>query len=184
MVAQASYVAGVAGEAKAPAVLAAPAGADIDTWRAAMQFDATRLYRVKAVAEALDVSPATIYRAVETGRLAGYKIGEGKGAIRIPGSAIPAYLEGCARTATVQADVVADGRACVVCGADFVRTGVSHGPADWNGCWSFLPIRGRPTRWQPDAGRCSGVDDGSDVVGRYRGCVVVGLAWHGRGRLG
>lgn len=94
-----------------------------------MQFDATRLYRVKAVAEALDVSPATIYRAVETGRLAGYKIGEGKGAIRIPGAAIPAYLEGCARAATVQADAVADGRACVVCGADFVRTGASHVPA-------------------------------------------------------
>lgn len=65
-----------------------------------MQFDATRLYRVKAVAEALDVSPATIYRAVETGKLAGYKIGTGKGAVRIPGGAIPAYLDACAQAAT------------------------------------------------------------------------------------
>lgn len=64
-----------------------------------MQFDSTRLYRVKAIAEALDVSPATIYRAVEAGKLTAYKIGAGNGAIRIPGAAVPAYLEACAHDA-------------------------------------------------------------------------------------
>lgn len=61
-----------------------------------MQFEGSRMYRVKAVAEALDVSVNTIYRAIDSGALKALKIGNGKGAVRIPGSALNAYLGNCA----------------------------------------------------------------------------------------
>jgi len=61
-----------------------------------MQFERTRMYRVKAVADALDVSVATVYRAVESGQLDAYKLGTGKGTIRIPGEAVAVYLARCA----------------------------------------------------------------------------------------
>ena len=48
-----------------------------------MQFDPTRKYRVKEIAAAFDLSPATIYRAVESGALRAERHGTGKGAIRI-----------------------------------------------------------------------------------------------------
>lgn len=64
-----------------------------------MQVDRTRVYRVKAVADMLDVSPATIYRAIESGQLDAYKIGTGKGTLRIPGHALSTYLEECAQAA-------------------------------------------------------------------------------------
>lgn len=60
-----------------------------------MQVERTRLYRVRTVAEALDVSVATIYRAVESGALRAIRLGTGKGAVRIPGDAIKAYLAAC-----------------------------------------------------------------------------------------
>jgi excisionase family DNA binding protein len=62
-----------------------------------MQVEATRYYRVKAVAELLDVSQNTIYRAIESGKLDAARFGEGKGALRIPGAAITAYLDECAQ---------------------------------------------------------------------------------------
>lgn len=61
-----------------------------------MQVERTRMYRVKAVADMLDVSVATVYRAVESGQLDAYKLGTGKGTIRIPGEAVAAYLARCA----------------------------------------------------------------------------------------
>lgn len=64
-----------------------------------MQLKGSRLYRVKAVAEALDVHPATVYRAVESGQLDAFKLGAGSGAIRIPGYAIEAWLEKCGQAA-------------------------------------------------------------------------------------
>lgn len=66
-----------------------------------MQVESTRLYRVKAVADMLDVSPSTIYRAIESGALRAYKVGTGKGALRVLGSAIHAYLQECASAAAV-----------------------------------------------------------------------------------
>ncbi len=61
-----------------------------------MQVEGTpRYYRVKAVAEIYDVSPSTIYRAIEAGHLDAYRIGTGKGAIRIPEWALGAFLESC-----------------------------------------------------------------------------------------
>lgn len=97
-----------------------------------MQFEDNRMYRVKAVAEALDVSVATVYRAIESGKLNAFKIGTGKGAVRVPGHAIPVYLRECAQAAydvgTAQREAEADGRACVVCGVGFIRSGNSHVP--------------------------------------------------------
>lgn len=60
-----------------------------------MQDEVTRMYRVKAVAERYDVSVSTIYRAIESGQLDAYRIGTGKGAIRIPESALSVFEEAC-----------------------------------------------------------------------------------------
>lgn len=68
-----------------------------------MQVESSRLYRVKAVAESLDVSAATIYRAVESGALRAVRIGTGKGAIRIPAQAVDEYISACERAAATQA---------------------------------------------------------------------------------
>jgi excisionase family DNA binding protein len=66
-----------------------------------MQVEGTRLYRVKAVAQALDVSVNTIYRAVDSGALRAVRVGTGtgRGAVRIPGDAITAYMAACERAA-------------------------------------------------------------------------------------
>ena len=55
----------------------------------------TRVYRVKAVAAMFDVSVATIYRAIETGQLSALKLGTGRGAIRVPQSALEAFARSC-----------------------------------------------------------------------------------------
>lgn len=60
-----------------------------------MQAQVSRMYRVRAVAEMLDVSPATIYRAIESGALQALKVGSGKGALRIPADAVTAYVRHC-----------------------------------------------------------------------------------------
>lgn len=72
-----------------------------------MQFEPTRMYRARAVADALDVSVATIYRAVEAGQLDAYKLGTGKGTVRIPGEAVAAYLALCAEAGSAVEDDVA-----------------------------------------------------------------------------
>lgn len=59
----------------------------------------TRMFRVKAVAEMYDVSPATIYRAIEAGQLDALRIGTGKGAVRIPADALAAFAAACAEAA-------------------------------------------------------------------------------------
>ncbi|HEY3479863.1 MAG TPA: helix-turn-helix domain-containing protein [Streptomyces sp.] len=69
-----------------------------------MQVERTRLYRVKAVADGLDVSVATIYRAVERGELRAIRLGTGKGAVRIPGAAIEDYLAACESAAATRGD--------------------------------------------------------------------------------
>jgi excisionase family DNA binding protein len=94
---------------EAPTSAGTPAGAHIETLGATMQVEGTRLYRVRAVAEALDVSLATIYRAVETGALRAIRLGTGKGAVRIPGEAVEDYLAACqsaAATRTSRSDEI------------------------------------------------------------------------------
>jgi len=59
----------------------------------------TRMHRVKAVAEMLDVSVATIYRAIESGALRALKVGTGKGALRVPADAIQDYVAACQQAA-------------------------------------------------------------------------------------
>lgn len=53
---------------------------------------ATRMYRVKAVAEVLDVHVSTVYRLAESGRLHSVRVGFGKGALRVPADSLNAYL--------------------------------------------------------------------------------------------
>lgn len=54
-----------------------------------MQNEGTSRYvRVKTVAARFDVSPSTIYRAIESGELAAIKIG---GSLRIPADAVEAF---------------------------------------------------------------------------------------------
>jgi len=64
-----------------------------------MQVDGTRMYRVRDVAEGLDVSVATIYRAIESGVLPALKVGTGNGALRIPGVAVQKYMRACEQAA-------------------------------------------------------------------------------------
>jgi len=60
-----------------------------------MHGERTRMFRVRAVAEMYDVSVSTIYRAIESGQLDALRIGTGKGAIRIPESALSAFEQAC-----------------------------------------------------------------------------------------
>ena len=76
-----------------------------------MQVDRTRMYRVSAVAEALDVSPSTVYRAIESGALEALRIGS---SLRVPGEALADWLAVCAgQVEVVVADVAAGRRADV-----------------------------------------------------------------------
>lgn len=74
-----------------------------------MRFEDSRMYRVRAVAEALDVSVATIYRAIEAGRLEALKLGTGKGTLRVPGRAANAYVKSCSEAAHVAEDAAVSG---------------------------------------------------------------------------
>jgi excisionase family DNA binding protein len=58
------------------------------------------MFRVRAVAERYDVSVSTIYRAIASGQLAALRVGSGKGAVRIPESALPAFEQACALAPT------------------------------------------------------------------------------------
>ena len=51
-----------------------------------------RPYTVKQVSAALGVSGSTVYRDIESGRLEAYRIGVGKGTLRIPHDAFQRYL--------------------------------------------------------------------------------------------
>lgn len=88
-----------------------------------MRVESTQLFKVKDVAGMFAVSPATVYRLVESGDLPALRFGTGKGALRVSGQAINAYLTQ-AQTQTQQAD----GLACVVCGADYLTVKVARVP--------------------------------------------------------
>jgi excisionase family DNA binding protein len=59
-----------------------------------MQINGTvsRMYRVKAVAQMLDVSVSTVYRLAQSGQLQAVRVGPRKGALRIPEDSLNAYL--------------------------------------------------------------------------------------------
>ncbi len=57
----------------------------------------TRMYRVSAVATLMDVSPSTVYRAIETGALAALRIGT---SLRVPHEAFTAWQNLCKQAAT------------------------------------------------------------------------------------
>lgn len=73
-----------------------------------MQNEATRMFRVNAVAEMYDVSPNTIYRAIRAKQLEAFRIGTGKGAIRIPEHALRVFEQLCAIDADEDPEVLAD----------------------------------------------------------------------------
>jgi excisionase family DNA binding protein len=52
-----------------------------------------RPLKVKDVAVALGVDTSTVYVAVRTGLLGSYRVGAGRGTIRIPRSALKAYAD-------------------------------------------------------------------------------------------
>lgn len=58
---------GGGGQQGAPVGAGTPAGAYIEPLGETMQVNGTRMLRVKTVAAMYDVSPATIYRAIEAG---------------------------------------------------------------------------------------------------------------------
>lgn len=93
-----------------------------------MQFEPTRWYRVRPVAEALDVSVATIYRAVESGDLRAVRIGRGKGAVRIRGDAAAAYIAACERAAATAPRINLPQTVCVICGLDLDDSPVGRYP--------------------------------------------------------
>lgn len=96
-----------------------------------MQVERTRLYRVQAVADGLDISKATVYRAIQAGQLRAVRIGNGKGALRVPGEAITAYRAACEIAARVWTGLTvtqADGLACVTCGLDYRTSTAAHRP--------------------------------------------------------
>jgi excisionase family DNA binding protein len=67
-----------------------------------------RPYTVKQVAAALGVSGSTVYRDIEAGRLEAYRIGVGKGTLRIPHDGLQRYMARItAEAVTKPASVVA-----------------------------------------------------------------------------
>jgi excisionase family DNA binding protein len=48
--------------------------------------------RVKDIAAALRVDPSTVYAEIKSGRLPSYRIGQGRGTIRVPRAAFARYL--------------------------------------------------------------------------------------------
>lgn len=64
-----------------------------------MNIDKGRMYRVSAVAEMLDVSLSTVYRAVESGDLPVLRFGK---AMRVPGQALATWLETRIHAASAQ----------------------------------------------------------------------------------
>ncbi|WP_246869070.1 helix-turn-helix domain-containing protein [Saccharopolyspora sp. ASAGF58] len=54
---------------------------------------AARMFRVKAVAQMLDVHVSTVYRLADSGRLHSVRVGFGKGGLRIPADSLNAYLK-------------------------------------------------------------------------------------------
>ena len=61
-----------------------------------------RPFRVAQVAEMFDVDPTTIYRDIKAGRLVAYRIGKGRGTVRIPAAALAAYKSALAAAALVE----------------------------------------------------------------------------------
>jgi excisionase family DNA binding protein len=59
---------------------------------AQMQAPVGEPLRVKTIAEALRVTDATVYAEIKSGRLPSYRIGQGRGTIRVPRAAFTQYL--------------------------------------------------------------------------------------------
>ncbi len=85
-----------------------------------MQVDRTRLYRVGTVAELIDVSKSTVYRAIDSGALDVLRIGK---TLRVPGTALARWLEACGH---VDASVSRASTRDVVDAADVIAQAVTR----------------------------------------------------------
>ncbi|HEY9412968.1 MAG TPA: helix-turn-helix domain-containing protein [Jiangellaceae bacterium] len=59
-------------------------------------------YRVSQLAAMLAVHPTTVYRAIESGRLAALRIGAGRGGLRITHAAYEAFLDSISTVVTTE----------------------------------------------------------------------------------
>ncbi|OLZ43416.1 helix-turn-helix transcriptional regulator [Amycolatopsis keratiniphila] len=64
-----------------------------------MRVEDSAIFRVKDVAELLDVNKSTVYRAIGSGELDALRIG--KNTVRVPGAALNAWLASCSEAAYV-----------------------------------------------------------------------------------
>ncbi len=78
-----------------------------------MHVDRTRMYRVSTLATLMDVSPSTIYRAIESGALDALRIGT---SLRVPGGEFLAWQERC-KQASCERRVLAGQSAAADAGA-------------------------------------------------------------------
>ncbi|RZQ64367.1 helix-turn-helix domain-containing protein [Amycolatopsis suaedae] len=68
-----------------------------------MQFERNEFFTVKQVADRLKIHRSTVYRAVKSGELSALKFGTtSKGALRLPGWAVNAWLGECFDAAYAQ----------------------------------------------------------------------------------
>lgn len=58
------------------------------------------MFKVKSVAERLQCSPATVYALIASGKLRHYRIGTGRGAIRVSEDQIAEFLSGAEAKST------------------------------------------------------------------------------------
>lgn len=93
-----------------------------------MQFEPSGEYKVRPIAEAYDLSVATVYRAVETGELRAKRFGRGKGTIRITGAAIHEWRAAREEAAATSVPTPRRHVACVICGNDLDQSSVARYP--------------------------------------------------------
>lgn len=58
-----------------------------------MTSELPRLVKVRKVAELLDVHRSTVNRMINDGELPAHRVGNGKGVLRVPETAVLAYLD-------------------------------------------------------------------------------------------
>ena len=67
--------------------------------------DRTKPYRVAELAALYDVDETTVYRAIKSGQLKAYRIGRGRGTIRIPVASVTQFEAASLAAAAAVAEV-------------------------------------------------------------------------------
>lgn len=99
-------------EAIPPAILrlaeALVAGVDLNAAPPQRKKTRTKPYRVAEVAGALDVHRSTVYRDIEAGRCRAYRVGSGRGTLRISVDDFESYKDFLRSRAATHAETEAD----------------------------------------------------------------------------